>query len=127
MGIKLGVETTQVSGILEMEQATGRDVAVFNIPDQLKIIFGNIVYKSPKVLLVTLGSSSFGIKVDRLEEIEAVGLDRIQPMPVLLEKCPGTKAIWGSVVDGDEVILLIDFHKLPCCSPSAESGADIFV
>ena len=39
MGIKLGVETAQVNGILEMEQAAGRDVAVFNIPDQLKISF----------------------------------------------------------------------------------------
>ena len=125
MGLKLGVETAQVKGILEMEQASGMDLPVSNIHDLIKISSEPVVYKSPKVLLIKHGSSSFGIVVDRLEEIETVRLDRIQLMPVLIERCTGTKAIWGSVVDGEEVILLIDFYKLPCCNPSTESVENI--
>ena len=121
MGVKLGVDTAQVKGILEMEQASGMDLPVSNIHDLIRICLGPVVYKSPKVLLINRGSSPFGIVVDRLEEIEAVRLDRIQLMPVLIEKCTGTKAIWGSVVDGEGVILLIDFYKLPCCNPLTES------
>ena len=125
MGIRLAVETSQVSGIMDLEHTVDRDVPVFGIPDLLKINFGHVSYKSPKVLLVKCDSSIIGIVVDRLEKVEALGLERIHPMPVLIEKCNGAKAIWGSVVDGDEVLLLIDFYKLPCCSPSAESGAEI--
>jgi len=120
-GLKLGVETAQVKGILEMEQASGMDLPVSNIHDLIKICPEPVVYKSPKVLLINRGSSPFGIVVDRLEEIETVRLGRIQLMPFLIEKCTGTKAIWGSVVDGEGVILLIDFYKLPCCNPSIES------
>ena len=121
MGLKLGVDTAQVKGILEVEQASGMGLPVSNIHDLIKISFESVVYKSPKVLLINLGSSPFGILVDRLEEIEAIRLDRIQLMPVLIEKCTGTKAIWGSVVDGEGVILLIDFYELPCCNPLTES------
>ena len=121
MGLKLGVETDQVKSVLEMEQASDMDLPVSNIHDLIKICPEPVVYKSPKVLLINRGSSPFGILVDRLEEIEAIRLDRIQLMPVLIEKCSGTKAIWGSVVDGGGVILLIDFYKLPCCNPLTES------
>ena len=125
MGLKLGVETDQVKSVLEMEQASDMDLPVSNIHDLIKICPEPVVYKSPKVLLINRGSSPFGILVDRLEEIEAIRLDRIQLMPVLIEKCSGTKAIWGSVVDGEGVILLIDFYKLPCCNPSTESAENI--
>jgi len=120
-GLKLGVETAQVKGVLEMAQATGMDLPVSNIHDLIKICPEPVVYKSPKVLLINHGSSPFGILVERVEEIEAIRLDRIQLMPVLIEKCSGTKAVWGSVVDGEGVILLIDFYKLPCCNPLNES------
>ena len=125
MGLKLAVDTAQVKGILEVAQASGMDLPVSNIHDLIKICLEPVVYKSPKVLLIKRSSSPFGILVDRLEEIETVRLDRIQLMPVLIEKCTGTKAIWGSVVDGGEVILLIDFYKLPCCNPSTESVENI--
>jgi len=125
MRLKLGVDTTQVKGILEMEQASGMALSVSNIHDLIKICPGPVVYKSPKVLLVNRGPSPFGIVVDGLEEIETVRLDRIQFMPVLIEKCAGTKAIWGSVIDREGVILLIDFYKLPCCNPPTESVENI--
>jgi chemotaxis signal transduction protein len=114
MGIKLGVDTAQVNAILEMDQASGRDLPVTDIDNLITLCVEPVVYKSPKVLLVKRHSSTLAIKVDRVEEIELVRLDRIQPMPVLIEKCMGTKAIWGSVADGDEIILLIDFYKLSC-------------
>ena len=120
-GLKLGVDTAQVKGILEMEQASGMGLPVSDIHDLIKICPEPVVYKSPKVLLINRGSSPFGIVVDRLEEIETVRLDRIQLMPALIEKCRGTKAIWGSLVDGEGVILLIDFYKLPFCNQAIES------
>ncbi|MFZ2197290.1 MAG: chemotaxis protein CheW [Thermodesulfovibrionales bacterium] len=121
MGVKLGVDTAQVKAILEMEQASDMDLPLLNMHDLIKICLEPVVYKSPKVLLINHDPSPFGVLVDRLEEIEAVQLDRIQLMPVLIEKCTGTKAIWGSVVDGEGVILLIDFYKLPCFNPFTES------
>jgi chemotaxis signal transduction protein len=117
MGVKLGVDTAQVKAILELEQASDMDLPLLNMHDLIKICLEPVVYKTPKVLLINHDPSPFGVLVDRLEEIEAVQLDRIQLMPVLIEKCTGTKAIWGSVVDGEGVILLIDFYKLPCCNP----------
>jgi chemotaxis signal transduction protein len=125
MGLKLGVDTAQVRGILEMGQASDMDLPVSNIHDLIKICPGPVVYKSPKVLLINHGSSPFGILVDRLEVIEEIRLDRIQLMPVLIEKCTGTKAVWGSVANGEGVILLIDFYKLPCCNTSSESVENI--
>ena len=125
MGLKLGVDTVQVKGILEMEQASDMDLPVSNIHDLIKIGPEPVVYKSPKVLLINHVSSPFGILVDRLEEIEAIRLDHIQLMPVLIEKCTGTKAVWGSVADGEGVILLIDFYKLPGCNPSAATAGKI--
>jgi chemotaxis signal transduction protein len=125
MGLKLGVETAQVKGILEMEQASVMDLPVSNIHDLIKICPGPVVYKAPKVLLINHGPWPFGIVVDGLEEIEVVRLDRIQLMPFLIEKCTGTKAIWGSVVDGEGVILLIDFYKLACCNPLTGSVENI--
>ena len=125
MGVKLGVDTAQVKGILEMEQASDMDLPVTNIHDLIRICLEPVVYKAPKVLLINRGSSPVGILVDGLEEIETVRLDRIRLMPVLIEKCAGTKAIWGSVLNDKVVILLIDFYKLPCCNPLTESVGSI--
>src|SRR5512140_810073 len=112
LGIRLGVDTTQVESVLEMEQASDREVPIADIHEIMRSV-GSASDQSPKVLLIRHHPSSFGVIVDRLEAIEVVGLDRIQPMPALIEKSTRTNAIWGSIVDNDEVILLIDFHKLP--------------
>ena len=125
MGIKLGVDTVQVKGVLEVEQASGMDLPFSNIHDLIRICAGPVVYKAPKVLLINRGPSPFGILVDRLEKIETVLLARVQLMPVLIEKCTGTNAIWGSVVDGEGVIFLIDFYKLPCCNSLPESAENV--
>lgn len=111
-GARLGVDTSQVSEMLEAEQAGERGLSVRRFDDALPFRGGPVTYTSPMVLLIKKGGPQYGILIDKPEEICPVPLSMIRPLPPFMLSRKGPKAIWGAVVREEEVILLVDFCRL---------------
>jgi len=112
MGTRMGVDTSQVSEMLEPEQAGERGINVHRFNDELPFRDSQVIYNSPKVLLIKNEGPAYGILIDQPDEIGSISLNSIRPIPPLISSCKGPKAIWGAAVKDEEIILLVDFYRL---------------
>lgn len=69
---------------------------------------------SPLTVLKVRGKKvSYLVAVDRVEEIVEIGIGAIRPLPKLILPYTIKKGIWGAFPRGNELLLLIDFTRLP--------------
>ena len=110
-GIVLGVDTAQIGEMLKPEQVA--DIKTRTLHEVLSFRTPPIVYCRPIVLVVKAEGPPYGIVVDRPDEILSVPLHSIRPLPVLMEKCGVSEAVWGFALKDHKIIVLVDFYKLP--------------
>lgn len=109
-GVKMAVDTEQIEGVIELEQAAEMQMSLMNIHGAP---FNNKEgLRDLRVLLVKDEGFSRGIVVERLEEITFINIDSIRLMPPLIECFGRLKAIWGAFMKDDEMIFLADFAIL---------------
>lgn len=112
-GVKMGVDTSQVAAMLKPEQAEEMGIGVSGFAEKIPFRDSDITYSTPKVIVIKDEGIPYGILIDRPDDIVPVSIDDIRPLPPVVNACIGSKAIWGALLRGAEVILLVDFYKIP--------------
>lgn len=111
-GIKLGADVEQIAEMLETNQARDRGIDLVWFHEKISFHGREVRYRSPKVLVIRSHGTPAGIIIDRPEDIRAVELDVIKPIPVLVEACIQPLTIWGVVCLEEKIVLLTDLYKL---------------
>ncbi len=112
MGVMMGVDTSQVAGMLKPEEAERNGVAAVCLHERLHFRGAPVRYSDPHVLVIKSEGEQRGIIIDRPREIISAKIDSIRPMPSLLASAGGSRAPWGAVLREGQCIVLIDFYKL---------------
>ncbi len=110
-GIRFGVDTQQVSAILERQEAEDVALPCIAADAALSIEQGVVAYHQPKVLLIR-HADRFGLLVDSPEEIVDVTIDALRPLPELWRTARIETPIWGVLLYRGDIVLLIDSHKI---------------
>lgn len=110
-GIRFGVETGQISGILKTDDEELKDFKVSWFHEKLSFRDKYVQYREPRVLIIKDGETT-GIIIDNMEDIIKITTDSILPIPKLIEICSDSGTIWGATIRDNEIILLVDFYKL---------------
>ncbi len=113
-GVHLAADTSQIEEILEVGEAAARGHRIHPIHEELSFGAGPVSYKAPKVIIIKDRLNPEAAMIDRPDHIAGVTVDSIQGLPPLIAFRPdSSRAIWGALVNHDEVILLLDLFKLP--------------
>lgn len=107
MNTRFGVVLDEIYELLDPEQANQRECPFISFEDRFHFKTLQVRFKSPKVLLMKDQVSS-GILIDCVQEIIEVTLDSVSPLPPLVQKHINRNGIWGTLLDKDDLILLID-------------------
>ena len=115
MGIRMGVEVEQISHMLELPQARREDLRVIPLHQVLSFGDRNVVYRSPRILLLRNGETG-GVMIDQPEDIIAVKPDCLRPLPLLVQAHMKTDIVWGVALIEEEIVILIDLFQLVTAS-----------
>ncbi|RJQ77883.1 MAG: hypothetical protein C4519_12665 [Desulfobacteraceae bacterium] len=120
--VRIGVDTAQIGGLISPGEASERQVALARMDDRIGCVGGETGCPAPMVLLIKGEEMSRGLLIDRPEDIVTVKTNAIHPMPVFIQACSRTKAIWGAAIVGDEMVLLMDLYKLDATRREDRAG-----
>ncbi len=109
---RIGINTEQISIILNHEEAMERELQIFSFQDKLPYCEDYTNLKSPRVLVLNEENIASGVIIEQPEDIIHITIDSIQPLPPLIETCYRSGLFWGGTVISKEIILLVDFYKL---------------
>lgn len=123
-GTRMGVDTSQISEMMEQEEAEARGMTILKFSDEVPFRETDFAYVSPKVLKIKNTDSPAGVVIDQAEDITSVSVSSIRPLPYLVEISNRTKTIWGVAVMDNDIILLVDFYKLKCVPLSSRAGSE---
>lgn len=113
MGVRMGVDTSQIEEMLEMDQAVSRGLSASPFHEELSFGPSSATYFAPKVITLKDQRRPLSMVIDQPDEITNVPVASIQPIPALIAARSGaSRAIWGAVVSREDVILLVDLFKL---------------
>lgn len=122
MGVRIGVDTAQVAGMLKPEDAEQQGLATIALHERLKFRGVAVSYSDPHVLVIKGDGPRYGIVIDNPEDIAFMKVDSIRPMPDIFALSGSVNALWGAVIRDNDVIFLLDFDKMrdpgnpsPCC------------
>lgn len=117
-GVRFGCDAEQLTGFAAWEGEEGGDL--FRFHEELG--FGRpVAYRSPTALSVgTGGKGSYRVLIDQLEEIAEFSIQKLRPLPPLLEPLALRKGIWGVLPLEAQLVLLVDFQLL--LKKKAEQG-----
>jgi chemotaxis signal transduction protein len=120
-GIRMGVDASDITEIIDREQAESRALKPFRLIDGAA--GGNMggTDSSINVLVTRKEGLAGAILIERPEDILTIPMDDLQPLPPLIASCGSSRALWGALVRNDEVILLLDIDKLASV-PDAGGG-----
>lgn len=119
-GVRIGVDADQVDEMMDIEMAEERELTIYHI--HKKVLFGSmpVVYQTPKVIVIKDGSTPYGVIIDHPNEIAAVNVASIQPLPRLIA-CASPSPFWGVVARHDGIVLLIDCNRFSGGTGSVET------
>lgn len=124
MGVRMGIDTSQIEEMLEVDQAIEQGLSACPIHEEFPFGPAQAAYYAPKVITLKDRRRPLALVIDQPDEITAVPVDSIQPLPMLIAARPGaSRAIWGAVVRNEDVILLVDFLKLSAHKAEAQKSA----
>ncbi len=109
---RIGINTEQISIMLNHEEAMERELQIFSFQDKLPYCEDYTNLKSPRVLVLNEENIASGVIIEQPEDIIHITIDSIQPLPPLIETCYRSGLFWGGTVISKEIILLVDFYKL---------------
>ena len=109
-GIKMAVDTEQIEGIVELEQATEIQASLMNIHGAP--FHNKEGLRDYRVLFLKDEGFSCGIVVEGLQEITFINIDSIKLLPPLLESSRRLKTIWGVFMKDADMVFLADLTIL---------------
>jgi chemotaxis signal transduction protein len=112
-GVKIGVDVEQISEIMDLHAAEARGLAVYYFHEKIPFNEMPVKYRAPKAIMIKGLKDPSVVIIDNPEDLAVVNVRTIQPMPMLVAGRGKSQAFWGAVVSNEEVVLLIDFFKLP--------------
>lgn len=115
-GTKMAIDTVQVDCIMSIQRAEQHGIEARPLSEILGLA-NETSPASSTVILFKNEVETYGLGVDRLDEITAVPIGTIQPIPELLSYFAGPRMFWGVVLRGNEVVLLIDLYRLKGLKP----------
>ncbi len=122
MGVRMGVETREIAGMLKPEDARLQGLATVALHERLQFRGAAVRYDDPHVLVMRDEWARRGIVIDHPEEIALVKIDSIRPIPDIIALSGTAKALWGVVLRDAGIIFLLDCCKIavaggtcPCC------------
>ncbi len=111
MGVKMGVDTEQITEMMEVDEAESRGLAVRRFHENVSFGEMPIKYHSPIAVMIKNGSEPFSVVIDNPEDITSVNVRSIQPMPPLIAMNSATCPFWGAIPGKEGIILLVDFFR----------------
>jgi len=111
-GVKMAVDTAQIASMLKTGQAEEGGVRIRSLLEKIPFCSTEIDYRIPHVIVIKDEGEPYGVLIDRPEDIIRVSIDEIRPLPPVIASCSSSRAIWGAVLKGQDIILLIDFYRL---------------
>ncbi len=112
MGVKMGVDTEQIGGIWEVDEARRLGTVIHYFHEKIFFRDRAAEYHAPKAMLVKDGDKEYSLVIDNPDDIIEVGIESIQPLPSLIA-LPGTAgAFWGAVANDQGIVLLVDFSRM---------------
>lgn len=120
----LGIDEAFVSQMCKTGQDIGVHVDVTPFHETIIFDYPDIRYEAPKILVIRDDSRTWGIMVDRPEDlILDVMIKDIRPMPDCISIQKSSAAIWGVLPQENRMILLVDPYRLNNAS-AAFTGID---
>jgi hypothetical protein len=115
MGVRMGIDTEEIAGMMEVEDALQQGVETVGLHEKLQFGSEAVRYDKPYVLLLKSEGARSGIIIDHPDEITLVKIESVRPMPgiILLSGC--AKALWGVVPTDEGIIFLLDCNKMSEC------------
>jgi chemotaxis signal transduction protein len=107
-----GIDMEQISEIMDAGQAEKQKKKTFPFHEQLNFKGDAVTYQSPKVLIIKGREHGPGIIIETPDDILAIAVESIRPLPPLIGGSNGPKAIWGVTVENSELMLLVDAYKM---------------
>jgi chemotaxis signal transduction protein len=110
-GVHFAVDTDQVAEMVEFNGLKSEDLFWFHE----EIGFGNrsVAYYAPTIVTIkTVGSDSYRVIIDSMEDIADCSKDDISLLPPLIEPFALRKGIWGVLSRKGRMIFLLDFYRL---------------
>jgi len=109
-GVHFGVDAEQVEGTFSF---TGESDDLFRFHREMAYGDDAVTYAEPVVIGIKTGDSQeYRVIIDMMEDVAGIVADDIHPFPPLVEPFALRKGMWGIVVKGDRMILLVDFLRL---------------
>lgn len=110
-GVGFGVDAEQVEGTAAWEGDEAEDLVWFH--RELGYGIEKVAYRMPSVLTIRTGDGrGYRVVIDQMEDVAAITSGDIHPFPPLVEPFALRRGMWGIVVNGDRMILLVDFARL---------------
>lgn len=110
-GVSFGVDAEQVEGTFSWQGDEEGNVVWFH--RELGYAGEEIAYRAPSVLKIrTGGTRDYRVIIDMMEDVARIVTSDIHPFPPLVEPFALRRGMWGIVVKGDRMILLVDFKRL---------------
>lgn len=122
-GVMMAVDASQVDRMMDVDEAVNRQINVKWLDDKIHFYGKKIVFTAPKVLLIKDEKIPFGIVVDEPGDILSVSIDSIRPLPPLISASEDSGTIWGAALIDEDVVLLVDFYKMPAEPPHSHKSA----
>lgn len=110
--IYFGVDMEQVLQIQPLDRLLQKDLELVWIHERIDFNHRTIDYAEPLVLEIERQNTPSGIVIEELEDIDvSVPLDRIHPLPTLLEVHMDSSPIWGVTLQNSSFVFLIDAYR----------------
>ena len=110
-GIRMGTDADQIDAMLDLKEAASKGLSVCYLDDTFRFSALPAAYRSPRVLTMK-GRPGCGVVIDEPDEIVSVSVKDIRPLPALVASCGSPKVIWGVLIAGESIVLLIDLLKI---------------
>jgi hypothetical protein len=110
-GVRIGVDADQIAEMLDLEAARARGLAIRYFHENVSFGDMPVQYHAPKVIIIKGGRAPYGMVIDAPDDIAVVSTSSIRPLPALIRGRDASRAVWGAIVNKDEVVLLVDLYK----------------
>jgi len=109
---KFAFDMAQVGNLSEKPKKPAMGVTLASFHEKIGFKGEKFKYKAEKVVSFLDGKNDKAIIINSPEDIVALSLKNIHPMPYLINFSSRKKAIWGATFIDGEIVLLVDLQKL---------------
>ncbi len=113
-GLPFAVDMAAISEIRRIDQLDHHHIALVSLADRLGLSGGGTDRGGDMAIILADTPEPAGVVIGPPEAIDvAIPLDRIHPLPPLIEAARGeTGPVWAAADIGGKLTLLVDIHRL---------------